>query len=320
MTNPHLWLVFLFSIFCYNSAFGRDLIYYTNNSSDVKTVLIENKSSEVQDLWLIFYAGEFLEEVHIPLPPHFRKNLSLSDLKSPHWDMAILTKSSLVKLPASWTTQMSTTYLKNVSNQRVWEFNSINLNLTSQLISLRYENKLGQIIKTETLESATYMKSKKEILEVPAGTQKIHIESEQPLSLPSEKGLQQILDSRRKPKTGTSYFLVQFEPGSTFLAPLTDPNLIQMARDEIQNPQGLILLADIEKNANSPNQNWSLSHKPYWSWHIKTVTGLVNLAADWCQAYPEMIERMLTQILAQEKVCFRGSQIVRELKPEEFKP
>lgn len=314
--SPKTWVFTIFFLFSYRGL-GQDLIHYSPESEKITELLVKNTSLETQDLWLIFYDNQYLDEAHFEIPAQAEKRLKIADLKESHWNFAVLTKSTELRLPANWQSHVSTRFEKNVRGLSQWKVRPTNLGMEKQELEVQFQNSKGEILETQKILSSNYLKSQSLNLKVPQGAEKAVVQTHFPISLPQEKDLKVVLDSSRKKESDTVYFLLEYEPGSTFVAPIKDPRLVAQAREEIKNPKGLILFAEIDHSGTGLNRNWSLTHQPYWSWQIKEVTGFYQLAADWCQAYPEMIERMLHPLVTQEKVCFGGSQLVSEVSAPE---
>lgn len=318
------FLKFSFTSLIFFSAtqlWARDYVFNTLNSEKLEELQVLNKSRETQPVWLVFYEDEFKEEYYFEVPARSTRTVSLDGLKKPEWTFAIVAKSSLVT-PFSdkkiWEQNPNTRYEMKLKNSLKIDLEFLNLFPEKQNIKLQYVHASGEILEEKNMKSAGFRKTIQQMETPPNGASLLVIESEHPLLVASQQTLKPSLDTRRNAPQKNKYFLVQNGHGGTsFVAPIDDPELIQLARQEIINPQGFTVFADLETNPQQPNRNFSAPEKNYWSWSIKKVTGLAQVGADWCHAYPEMIERMLQGFLRQEHVCFRGQRIVRELKPHE---
>jgi hypothetical protein len=300
----------------------RDFVFHSPNTESLQSLRVQNQSHEPQPAWLVFYDDEYLEEFYFEIPARGLKTLSIPDLKQPHWSFAVVTKTSLVRPLADrgpWEFDLGTRYEMRIQNQSTIDFQVLNLLPEKQKILFRYLNANGEVIQEKTVITLGFHRTLFLSEVPPLRASKLVIESETPVQMTASAPLKPLLDQRRPALANATYFLVETGPGGTnFVAPLTDPALITQARQEILNPQGLIVFADVSVDPTQPNRHFSSSGKNFWSWSIRKVTGLAQIGADWCHGYPEMIERMMAGFLRQQHVCFRGQRIIRELKAREL--
>lgn len=306
-------------------SFARDYVFQNSNTEQKTSVQVQNKTKEVQPVWVLFYQDEFIEEHGFEIPANSVRTLNLDGLKKPLWNFAVLTKSlavqpvgSPVSDQANWEWSPATRFEMKLKPTQELSLQFFNLYVEKQKVSLTYLNPHSEVVQKTEFHTASFRRnlSRNEI--IPAGATRLVIESEAPIQVSSKEIIKPVIDGSRTVTSDFKYFLVQNGIGGTnFVAPIDDPALIRLARKEILDPQGYMVFADIELNKNQANRNFSSPEKAYWSWSIKKVTGMAQVGADWCQAYPEMIERMLHGFLRQESVCFRGQRIIRELKPSE---
>ncbi len=315
----HLVLIILFVLA--RPAFGRDFIFQNQDTQQQTQVKVANWSSEVQPVWVLFYGPEFMEEHSFEIPANSQKVLNLDGLKKPLWTFAVLTKSPLVKPLDSishWEWAPGTLYEMSLESTDPISLKVLNLYLQKQKVKLTYFDAQGKILQQNQFTTASFRNNISHTLTPPEGATRLQLQSEGPLQITSSHNFKALTDESRPVSGDFKYFLVSGGSNSTsFVVPIQDPALIKRAREEIKNPQGYIVFADIELNHNQANRDFTSPQKNYWSWSIQKVTGMAQIGADWCQAYPEMIERMLHMFLNQKKVCFRGQKIIRELTPEE---
>lgn len=303
------------------TAKARDYIFQNSETDSKNQVVIENKSPEAEPVWVLFYQDEFIEEAYFEIPAHSKKTLLLDQIKQPAWNFSVLTKSmkvtpvnSSLNLLDRWQLKASTRFEVSLQKQSSLQMKYFNLFIERQKVTVSFLNSFGKVLGQSEFLTSSFRKSLQRTEQIPSGATKLLIESEAALSIGSSLAVSPALDDARSVSENFKYFLVQNGPGGTsFIAPIDDPQLIERAREEITNPQGYIVFAEIELNRNQANRDFSSLKKPYWSWSIKKVTGMAQIGADWCQAYPEMIERMLHGFLRQQRVCFRGQRIIREL-------
>ncbi len=303
------------------SAEARDYIYHNSETTGLYEIEVQNKTRTSQPIWILFYEDEYIEEANFDIPAGSTQKISLDGLKKPNWNFSVLSKSPLVKpvqTTSLWESSPSSRYEMKIKNFREFTLNTFNLYPEKQKVWLTYLNANSEVISETEFTTASFRKNLSRTEKVPAGATYLNIEAESPLVLTSSENFKPVIDTNRPAPSSFKYFLVQGgTDGTNFVAPIDDPKLIQKAREEIINFQGYIVFADIELNKTQANRNFASSEKSYWSWSIKKVTTMSQIGADWCQAYPEMIERMLHGILRQGSVCFRGQRIIRELKPSE---
>lgn len=297
---------------------AEDLIYHHMDSEKQNTLTLFNKSLESQDFWILLYKDQYLEEHYFEVSAQSRLYVDVRSFKGPNMDWAVLTKSADVLLPPGWSLERGTRYnLKRASESSDATVRVLNLFPKTQEVHVHYYNTLNQLMHTETYHSSTYLKSSSLSLNWPAGSYRAEVRTDSSIMLQANIPYDVLTDTSRTSDSSRAYFLVGDSQGGSFIAPMEDPDLIAKARAEILNPQGHILFADIDMNSTDPNRNMNSNTKAYWSWKVKKVTGLSQIGADWCHAYPEYIERMLHFWVRQEKACFRGQRILKELSPEE---
>jgi len=301
---------------------AQDFVYNTPASENLYEIKVENRSQDSEPLWIVFYENDYLEELSFELAPRSTRVIRLEGLKQPAWTFSVVTKSALVR-PVSrsqvWELRAHTRYQVDVKNLKEVSFQIYNLFLEKQKIVLRYTNAEGKILQEKSFFTEGFRKTLGHLETPPKDASLLTFESEQPLMITSDQKVKPTRDTRRPASDQTKHFLVQNRNGGpTFVAPIEDPKLIALARKEIQDPQGYIVFADLEINPQQANRDFSSPTKNYWTWSIRKVTAMTQIGADWCHAYPEVIERMLNTFLTQQKVCFRGQRIIRELTKEEL--
>ncbi|MFN8790377.1 MAG: hypothetical protein ACK5Y2_02865 [Bdellovibrionales bacterium] len=315
------WAFFGLIMLWNSRSFAQDFFYNTPGSENLFEIKVENRSEDSEPLWIVFYENDYLEELSYEIPARSTQVIDLEGLKQPNWTFSVVTKSSLVRpvwSPHSWQLRAHTRYQVDVKDQKAVSLQIFNLFLEKQKGVLRYTDTQGEVLQEKSILTAGFRKTIQQLETPPPGASLLTFESEQPLIITSDKKVNPLRDTRRPVPNQTKHFLVQNRNGGpSFVAPIEDPKLIAIARKEIQDPQGYIVFADLEINPQQPNRDFSSPTKNYWSWSIRKVTAMTQIGADWCHAYPEVIERMLTTFLTQQKVCFRGQRIIRELTPKE---
>jgi hypothetical protein len=315
MRQPHLcWVLFLIlATFSVDSqTWARDLTYFHSHSQRIQTLSLQNTSPDPEDLWLLIYDEKFIEEVHFEIPPLSKKTISVSNYKNSQQQMSLLTKSDSLKIAGAWSQNSSTAFNSTAAFKIEAPMEITNLGLHPQTVEITYLNAKKEVLLRESIQSLNYMVTQNLKLKILSGFKFLEIKSLYPLHIPLSAHVIPSAENQVRPPLDQFQFLAEYEPGSQFIITLSDPELIEKARQEIKNPKGLIIFGELSLNHLKWNRNPSLPYQPRWSWDLQKITSLEPLAADWCQVYPEMLERMLSVLLDQVHVCFRGSRIIAE--------
>ncbi len=124
-----------------------------------------------------------------------------------------------------------------------------------------------------------------------------------------------------KPPSSSAYFrLSSSRNDQSFVVSLTDPKLIQQARQQIQKPSDFsprILIGKVELGNGGYNRDFSKSHAPPWSWHVSQVYRFAELASQDCDGSPELVEEVLgLWVQSPGNICFWSYRIVEELSED----
>lgn len=105
----------------------------------------------------------------------------------------------------------------------------------------------------------------------------------------------------------------------SFVIKITDPVLIEQARNIILNPQQeKIVFAKIKIGSDGINRNWSHSEKSFWSWSTSEVTGFGDLASTACNGLPQFIEdHVESWVQDPGQICFWSYRLHKELSASE---
>ncbi len=118
-----------------------------------------------------------------------------------------------------------------------------------------------------------------------------------------------------------AYFEVQSrdKAGDSFIVQITNPALIQQAREQISNPNlEKILFAKVAKGHSGFNRNWSKKDRAFWSWSATEVTSIADLASTSCNGFPQAVEDRIDFWLKNPgRICFWSYRIQRELSPKD---
>lgn len=297
------------------------MVYFHPKSSELSEFVIENSSSEPQEFWVLVYQNEFIDENDFQIAANSKMKIRLQDIKLESQDFAVLIKSNSLKLSKEFQSDTSTLFEKIVHPSQEIQISPINLWIHEQTLKIDFLDSNNNVLESHTAKSNSYLKSNPLNTTSPAGSYKIRVQSQQKIAFSPQDQMKALIDQSRNPASSdepVAYFLVENDKHSSFVAPIKNPELIQRAREEITNYQGYMIFAEIDFNEADINRNHLSPLQPYWSWKITEVTGLAQIGSVWCQTYPEMIERMLFQLVEQKRVCFPGQRIVRELKESEL--
>lgn len=119
-----------------------------------------------------------------------------------------------------------------------------------------------------------------------------------------------------------SYFLVgpREGQGDTFIARMTDSDLIARARELILHPEyEKMLFAKIEKGHQGYNRNWSKPEKSFWSWSVTEVTNFADIGSTACNGLPQLVEDDVDLWVQNPgRICFWNYRVQKELSPQEI--
>ncbi len=106
----------------------------------------------------------------------------------------------------------------------------------------------------------------------------------------------------------------------TFLAPISDPTLIEQARvlisEGANNGQvGSIMTAVISPGADGINRDLDAAGAPLWNWHVVNVEGFGDFAIEVCDGWPGFVEEdpKAFVINTANRICFWSFTVVEEL-------
>lgn len=168
---------------------------------------------------------------------------------------------------------------------------------------------------------------KSQTIKVPSTTTKIQIEGDHNLTAWVQNDSAEILEflpPQKEPLANLSrdpesaYFRLENPSGTqSFIVKLTDPKLIQEAREQIRYPntyQARILIAEISADGLRLNQDHRSTHQRTWSWHVSKVIKFAEFASQSCDGSPEFVEDYLQAWLnSQMPICFWSYHIKAEL-------
>ena len=128
------------------------------------------------------------------------------------------------------------------------------------------------------------------------------------------------------PPKNTHYFLMgrrgSFNSNETFVIPISDPELVQKARDLIKKPEiayKKVIAAQIELGHGQFNRSFGSNLGAAWSWHVSKVIGFSDFASQQCDGSPILIEVETEKWLYEiGQICFWNFTILREISPSEI--
>lgn len=123
------------------------------------------------------------------------------------------------------------------------------------------------------------------------------------------------------PSTSSKYFVVGTKDhrGDEFIIQVTDPTMIQKARDQILDPSlEKIVFARVQKGHGGFNRNGLKAEKSFWSWSTTEVTNIADLGSTACNGIPQAVEDRADFWLENPgRICFWSYRIQKELTPEQ---
>ncbi len=305
--------------------------WHIANESELKAVLVSNRSSDEQVLWIsgpiksLSSDPENKLEESVIIPAYSSVEIPLIDYKRYPW-IHFKTEQSKTLLMSVFSKFQQHINLASGSSNR-WtsrgsegEILIANLAPFSQKVSVFADSDSLQI----TLEAF-----EKRRIPVPrwAYGRSILVEGEARIHafLIGENRSQAFSPSlaatKLSPDLAKTYFRMSNKDLSqSYVVGLTDPKMIRQAREQIQQPidQGpwipRILVAEIDFGSQQENRDFSKPGAPLWSWGIKRVFNFAQLAHQDCDGSPEMIEELLNPWKEFGGViCFWNYRVVEEI-------
>lgn len=137
---------------------------------------------------------------------------------------------------------------------------------------------------------------------------------------PSSFGVKKIL--REKDKNKYKYFLVGMKKSNgqfnsteeSYIVRMQNQEQIQQAREAIAKNKELIVIGEVGLGHGGFNRDMSDHYKSPYSWHIKQVTSLSELASDACNGHPLKLEFNLTDWVSYNPyACFWPYRLIKEI-------
>ena len=121
--------------------------------------------------------------------------------------------------------------------------------------------------------------------------------------------------------TEEKYFLMgpSDNNGDQFIVKIKDPELVQKARDQVNNPNmHKIVFAKIQLGHQGFNRNLLKKEKSFWSWSVSEVTNISDFGSTACNGFPQMLEDQAEAwVRGLGKICFWSYRIKKELTYDE---
>lgn len=303
-------------------------------TEDLKSVLIENTSTETQYLWVAVPADKDTDfpEVNLEIPA--KKSLQYifhDELKYPWVQLKSYDEAS-VKVTA-YTSTGKTNIVEGRSESLI---SPLAINKSQGTLILANLSPIAQdgII----LNSSPYNRRVPLTLNLPKfGVEKvalsvergdrIRISAKYPVAatyiansgaVTSLRPDRTITEFATKPD-GVYFEMMNNEKDESFIFFTADTALIQEARHQVQNPlQRKILFAKIQKGHDQTNRNLASVLKTPWSWSVAEAQGFGYFGSLACDGSPALVEDFLIPWLtAEQGICFWGYHLQRELNPYE---
>ena len=104
-----------------------------------------------------------------------------------------------------------------------------------------------------------------------------------------------------------------------FVVKITNPKLIEKARDQIKNKNlEKILFGQVVLGHQGFNRNMGSKNKNFWNWSVSEVTNIADLGSTTCNGFPQLVEdRSEFWINNPGNICFWNYRIKKELTADE---
>lgn len=305
-------------------------------------ILVTNSSSEPEYLWIIFKSQDHIEERSFKVSAQGQLEIPEKDLDSDGMEYSIRTSSA--KVQAQLQVQLNLEKEEwiaannnanpNVGFQLRRGFESPpktlslalqNHNIQRQKIVVDFYDWRHLKLSTLELQSSEYFKTSIHELNVPARASLVEIRGEARLHARIQTSIGwhegESLGSIRveAPEDQTYILLSNDQRSESFVAALTDPDLIHRAREIIKTGSYEFLSGVIGPAKLSLNRAFHGPDLTPWSWSVTEVTNFATLGSQSCDGSPSIVEDSLPRWLAAKRICFWGFRLIRELTPQEVR-
>lgn len=200
------------------------------------------------------------------------------------------------------------------------EYQIANLSETAQTLLITERSKQGDVPKSSYHELPA-----KGVLQLPKPllAQSIEVQGTLPLFVSWTKKDSFLVwepvqdNTPLKDPEHTLFLAVDSSARESFVVPISDPELIAKARQQIQQPNehlDTIIIGEPTWSAGISNRNLVSPFQASWSWELKTVYGFSSVASDSCNGTPSILEDFLPLWLGSNRlICFRDYRIVYEI-------
>lgn len=335
-----LQLILGLAIICLSFELKADVLHWAQFCEQAELQIQNNSQHEVQ-VWLQKFSPDLISETNFAIPA--LKTISVPLQKHNSQDrfslLHFVNKTDLnVQLQCLNQTLPTQNYEGGVYYFRPSDLTENKLwlqNLFSDTNSVQIEllNQKNQLVAEYKISLGSYEQRNFKIPLATSSWSLMRVTAENRISVFNissnsvEKPIYvQPQTSLQKPEDeNASYFLVMtsskssLQTADSFIVKITDPHLIQVAREQISTPSlEKIVFGRIQKGHGGFNRNWVKSEKPLWSWSVSEVTNIADLGSTACNGIPQVVENRIDQWLNDPgKICFWSYRIRKELTKEQ---
>ncbi|MNK01224.1 hypothetical protein D3C87_190190 [compost metagenome] len=306
-------------------------------------VFVSNKSSQPQRVWTQTRNPDLLDERGFDLAPRTQIKIAgevfLSSQKA--FSVKSLESNTLrietqcldeEKILLTGSVSPEVDHILSSSATHV-KLSLVNLFLNAQSGKIHFFDRLGRSLGEESFSLSKYYETQTVKLEVPRGSYRLHISSDERI----HSQLQVLQGNQLKLSPGVTlaprvlkaestkiYFLVSTKennPEESFVIALDDPAKIATARQQIKDPTlEKIVVGGIQLGNGEFNRSFTGRDKAPYSWSVYRVDAFADFAHIDCDGSPDITEENLMEKLnSGGRVCFWHYRVVRELTLEEVR-
>ncbi len=293
-------------------------------------LILENLTSEPQNLWFQYYGEKGFEEVHWLLEKFEVKTLTPEDL--PAYDYSIKALSPKVKATSNcgselvpWTPQVSPSRSWRLRRGFAYKGYIQNLNPKPQSVMIRFLTSKNKLLATQTIQLASHLKTTD--FKFWAQGAKLEVVAEGRISVivqENEAGKMTLLKELAAAPVQVTvdpaavYFLLSNDQRSdSFIVKLEDPVLIAKARNNISRGLYQLMVATISYASQSENRSLVSPDSTPFSWRVDHVSNFNDFADISCDASPQNVQEKIFDWLANKRICFWSYHLTKELSPRE---
>lgn len=326
-----LGAIFFYFFTCQNV--NAEVLYWPQICSGGE-LLIKNKSSENQSIWLQKFTDSHVIETELNLEPNNVSIFSLNSLeKNQRYSLLNLNTNSQIEAAYKCADALHKTSRRNggtLTFKRILSDKNVlliqNLFNAKNNFEIEYQDASYKKIKTEQISLIPYEKKSHSLIDFVQQWTYIKVTGTYKSSLFITKNNISVDAVKSTPQQSqvdlnAFYFIVgsRSTDDDNFTVKITDKTLVEQARELIRNPnKEKMLFAKIQLTHSGFNRNWHNNERSFWSWSTSEVTGFGELGSTACNGTPQGLEdRVENWVNDPGRICFWNYRVKKELSPME---